>query len=279
MSSTCARLLAVCLAGGGALVGALEHPGAGPTHPGETSILLLADGPLTAGVAPSSPPLALAAAEVVLNSEVVPAVEIQSGLLMRPLGTDPVHGRSFSVVEWPADVSLRRHWHPVTERLLMLEGSITSPVDGPVVAGAFWEAPPEVAMGPFTSSGSVFLFLGEGPFETYYLEEGEEAPREGRTLTIDPATVPWQRAAGFMGGNQAGEVRVLRPPTDRDRGVYLLRLTGAMTPGRLVLSSNVEGYVLSGTLRLSDPYHGVHELGPGFYFRIPGGFPFGLSSS
>lgn len=279
MPSVSARLLTVCLAGGGALVGALEFSATNPTKAEETSILLLADGPLTAAAAPSTPPLSLAAGEVILNSEVVPAVEIQSGLLMRPLHSDTVDGRSFSVVEWPADVSLPRHWHPVTERLLMLEGSISSPADGQVGPGEFWEAPPQVAMGPFTSTGSTFLFFGEGPFETYYLKEGEAAPREGETLTIDPAAVPWQQAADLLGGNQAGEIRILRPPSHTDRGVYLLRMTGATTPGRLILRSNLEGYVLSGSLRLSDPYHGVHELTPGFYFRIPEGFPFQLSSS
>jgi hypothetical protein len=45
----------------------------------------------------------------------------------------------------------------------------------------------------------------------------------------------------------------------------------------LISKSNFEGYVLSGSLRVADPYHGVHVLTPGFYFRIPEGFPFRLS--
>lgn len=279
MPSVSTRLLAMCLAGTGTVVGAFGFSSATPMSPRETSILLLTDASLTAAGAPSTPALSLAAGEVIMNSEVVPAVEIQSGLLMRPLHTDSIDGRSFSVVEWPADVSLRRHWHAVTERLLMLEGSIASPADGQVGPGEYWEAPPRVAMGPFTSSGSTFLFFGEGPFETYYLKEGEAAPRQGETLTIDPAALPWQQLGEVMGGNQAGEIKMLRPASDRDRGVYLLRLSGAVTRGRLILRSNVEGYVLSGSLRLSDPYHGVHVLSPGFYFRIPEGFPFNLSSN
>jgi hypothetical protein len=72
---------------------------------------------ITAVWAPSTPPLSPAAGEVIVNSEVVPVVKMQSDPFMRPLHTDSIDGRSYSVVEWPADVSLRRHWHPVTERL------------------------------------------------------------------------------------------------------------------------------------------------------------------
>ena len=279
MPSLSARLLAMCLAGSGAVVGAVGFSGTRTAEPRPTSILLMADGPLTAADAPSAPPVALAAGEVIMNSEVVPALEIQGGLSMRPLHTDSIDGRSFGVVEWPADVSLRRHWHPVTERLLMLEGSIASPADGQVGPGEYWEAPARVAMGPFTSTGSTFLFFGEGPFETYYLKEGEAAPRQGETLTIDPAALPWQRMGALMGGSQGGEIKMLRPASGTDRGVYLVRLSGPVTRGLLVLPSDIEGYVLSGSLRLSDPYHGVHELAPGFYFRIPEGFPLNLSSS
>lgn len=277
MSIVSARLLAMFVAGSFVLVGTVGAPGWKPVHPEETLILLVADGPLTAAGAPSTPPLSAAAGEVILNSEVVPAVSIQSGLFMRPLYADPIDGRSFSVVEWPAEVSLRRHWHPVTERVWMIEGSITSPADGEVSPGELWEAPAKVSMGPFTSTGSVFVFLGEGPFETYYLDAGEEAPREGETLTIDPGTMPWQPLTEGMGGRQAGDVKTLRPASDTDRGIYLMRLRGAAARGHLISNSNLEGYVLSGSLLLSDPYHGGHVLTPGFYFRIPEGFPYRLS--
>jgi hypothetical protein len=80
-----------------------------------------------------------------------------------------------------------------------------------------------------------------------------------------------------MGGDAAGEVKVLRVPTDTDRGVYVVRLTDTETGSKLANRAHLEGYVLSGSLRLSDLDHGAHVLGPGHYFRIPSGSPFGLS--
>ena len=101
-------------------------------------------------------------------------------------------------------------------------------------------------------------------------------PVDGRSF-IDPAAVSWQPRGEVTGGTPAGEFKMLRPASDGDRGVYLLRLRGSVTPGQLTLRSDVEGYVRSGSLRLSDPYHGAHVLPSGFYFRIPAGFPFNLS--
>lgn len=272
-----AMLLAFCVTGVVMLTGAARGPSVAPATDGETMVLLLTDGPLTFEPAPETPSLELAGEEVILNGDLVPRVMIQGGLLMRPLYADSAGGHSFSVVEWPAEIALRRHWHPVTERLWMIEGSIASADDAAVGAGRFWEAPARVAMGPFSSSGSVFVFLGEGPFETYYLEAGEKAPEAGVPFTVDPDTVSWQRLTDFLGPDVMGGIKVLAARTETDRGVYLLRLAGSTVPAPAIYGANLEGYVLSGSLRLSDPYHGVHLLTPGFYFRVPAGFPSSLS--
>lgn len=273
------RLVTPCLFGASVLtVGAAVRVET-PAMDDEVTILLLADGPLASEPAPTTLPLELADAEIVLNGEIVPEVTIQTGLLMRPLYVDSTGGRSFSVVEWPADISLKRHWHPVTERLWMVEGMIASPADGEVGPGMFWEAPARVAMGPFTSTGSVFAFLGEGPFETYYLGDGEEAPGLGTTMTVDPDTIPWRPLQGAPGPGAEGSMKILSPRTDMDRGVYLVRFEGSAASAYTVRNANLEGYVLSGSLRLSDPFHGDHLLAPGFYFRVPAGFPASLSAT
>jgi hypothetical protein len=272
------RSLAAGLAVAGMLAVAAFVWDATPGEGDGTLILLLLDGPLTSESVSSTPPLELAGHEVLLNAAIVPEVTIQSGLLMRPLYTDSV-GRSSSVVAWPDDISLRRHWHPVTERLWMIEGSIASPADGEVGSGMFWGAPPESAMGPFTSTGSVFVFLGEGPFETHYLHTVEEAPRAGETYAVDPDTLSWRPFAAILGPNVNGQVKRLSPQTETDRAVYLVRLDEAGPVPYSVFGANLEGYVLSGSLRMSDPYHGTHLLEPGFYFRIPAGFPLSLSAA
>lgn len=244
------------------------------------TVLLLTDGPLTAGPAPSAPSLDLAGGEVVVNAALVPETTIQGGLHMRPLYADPERGRSTSLVEWPAGVSLRRHWHPVTERLWMIDGTIASPADGEVGPGTFWEAPARVAMGPFTSTGSVFVFLGEGTFETRYLDGRGQAPRAGASFTVDPDTMRWLPLSEVSGTDLDGAAKLLSPGTRTDRSIYLLRWTGAATsPSYAGFGADIEGYVLSGSLRLSDPYHGVHVLAPGFYFRLPAGFPARLSAA
>ncbi|HUF11553.1 MAG TPA: DUF4437 domain-containing protein [Longimicrobiales bacterium] len=276
--SVAARLIVACIAGFGLLVGAARVDGTRSEPVAETLVLLLADRSPTAEATPSASPPGPGEAEVIVDSRTVPGVEIQGGLLMRPVHAD-ADGRSFSIVEWPAEISLRRHWHPVTERLWMLEGSIESASGERVEAAEFWEAPAGVAMGPFSSTGSVFVFLGEGPFETHYLEPGESAPRRGAPAKFDPDTIPWVALAAVTGGTASGEVKVLRLPTETDRGVYLVRLMRSATPSERAYRANVEGYVLSGSLRLSDPYHGAHVLSPGHYFRIPAGSPFGLSSA
>lgn len=246
----------------------------------ETEILLLADGPLTPRRMLSHPPLDLADAEILVNAALVPETSIQGGLRMKPLHVDPEQGRSTSLVEWPAGVSLRRHWHPVTERLWMIKGSIASPSDGEVGPGTFWEAPAQVAMGPFTSTGAVFVFLGEGTFETRYLNEEGRAPRPGASFTVDPDTMPSRSPAEVLGAEIDGAVKQLSPGTRTDRSVYLVRLSSTEASASFTgIGANVEGYVLSGSLRLSDPYHGTHLLAPGYYFRIPAGFPAKLSAS
>jgi len=266
---------------GAALPGGMGRtPDAATSKGVEATILLMADGPLTAGPAPSTPPLDLAAGEVVMNAALVPETTIQGGLHMRPLYADPERGRSTSLVEWPTGVSLRRHWHPVTERLWMIDGTIASPTDGQVGPGTFWEAPARVAMGPFTSTGSEFVFLGEGTFETRYLDAGGRAPRAGASFTVDPDTMPWRPLADVEEAGIDGAVKLLSPGTRSDRSIYLVRLTRQATSAPYAgFGANVEGYVLSGSLRLSDPYHGVHVLAPGFYFRLPAGFPARLSAA
>lgn len=273
-----ARGLTLALVGAGMLLGAAFVRSGTPPENDGTLILLLLDGPPASGPVLSAPPLELAGHEVLLNAAMIPEVTIQSGLLMRPLYVDSL-GRSSSVVAWPADISLRRHWHPVTERLWMIEGSISSPADGEVGSGMFWEAPPESAMGPFTSTGSVFVFFGEGPFETHYLHATEDAPRPGETSSVDPDTLSWRPLAGMLGSNVEGQAKRLSPPTETGRAVYLVRLdrVGPVPPS--VFGADLEVYVLSGSLRMSDPYHGTHLLGPGFYFRIPAGFPLSLSAA
>lgn len=267
-----AMLVTACIIGAVMVTGAAGGSNEAPARDGETIILLLADGPLTSGPAPEIPSLDPAGDEVIVNGALVPPVTIQSGLLMRPLYANPVGGHSFSVVEWPAEVSLRRHWHPVTERLWMIEGSIGSVENENVDAGDFWEAPARVSMGPLTSTGSVFAFFGEGPFETYYLDAGEDAPNAGVPFTVDPDTMRWQPLADVLGQTATGSIKVLSPATERDRGVYIVRLAGSRATAPGIYGANLEGYVLSGSLRLSDPYHGIHLLRPGFYFRIPAGF-------
>lgn len=247
-----------------------------PGTEGESLILLLSNGPLTPEPAPAFPPLELGARELVLNADIIPEVTIQSGLLMRPIYEDSATGHSFSVVTWPASASLKRHWHPSTERLWMLEGSITSPNDGKVGKGMFWEAPARVAMGPFTSTGSAFVFLGEGPFETYYLEDGEEAPRSGNTITVNPDDMPWQPLASITGAAVEGSAKVLSARTQIDRGAYLVKLPGTTGSAHVSYEADIEGYVLDGEIRFTDPYHGTHLLTPGHYFRIPAGFPSSL---
>lgn len=264
--------------GAGMLVAAGFVWSPAPEPSAGTMILLLLDGAPTAESFTSPPPFDLANDEVLLNAALVPRVTIQSGLLMRPLYTDSV-GRSSSIVEWPADISLRRHWHPVTERLWMMEGSIASPADGEVPVGMFWEAPAEAAMGPFTSTGSLFFFLGEGPFETHYLHALEDAPQAGETSSVDPDTLSWRPLSEILGKNVAGQVKRLSPQTDTDRAVYLVRLDGDAAMPYSVLGASLEVYVLSGSLRMTDPYHGTHLLDPGFYFRIPAGFPLSLSAT
>lgn len=244
----------------------------------EARILLLADTVLTAVPAPSPAPPGLAEREVIVNGATVPETEIQGGLLMRPLYADSVTRRSTSLVGWPADIPLQRHWHPVTEGLWMLSGSIAAADGGRVDPGQFWEAPAQVAMGPYTSTGSVFVFLGEGPFETHYLTAGARAPRAGEPRTVDPDTIPWRPLADLAGADAAGDVKVLRPGSRTDRGVYLLRLDGTATSPSLAYRASVEGYVLSGAVRLVDAYHDAHVLPAGYYFRIPAGSPFSLSS-
>ena len=258
---------------------AQEHPvqNGAPAAGDETILLLLADGPLTSEPAPATPPLDLAGSELVLNGAIVPEMTIQSGLFLQSLYADSATGHSFSVVRWPADVSLERHWHPVTERLWMIDGSIASKADGEVGPGMYWEAPAQVAMGPFTSTGAVFAFLGEGPFMTHYLDAGEEAPRAGMTFAVDPDTMQWQPLADVVGSTVEGSMKVLSVRTETDRGVYLVRLTEpAVVPAYAIYGANLEGYVLAGALRFADPYHGTHLLTPGFYFRIPAGFPSSL---
>lgn len=277
LNAVSTRLVALCLVGASVLTAGATVRSEALAMDDETTILLLADGPLASEPARTTPPLELADAEILLNGEIVPEVTIQTGLLMRPLYVDSAGGRSFSVVEWPADISLKRHWHPVTERVWMVEGSIASPEDGEVGPGMFWEAPARVAMGPFTSSGSVFAFLGEGPFETYYLGDGEEAPGAGTTKTVDPDTIPWRPLNDVLGADVEGSLKVLSPQTETDRGVYLVRFDGSTASAYMVRDANLEGYVLSGSLRLSDPFHGDHLLASGFYFRLPAGFPASLS--
>lgn len=270
-----AGLLGVALVGGGGRV-----PDATSAQQEETTILLLADGPLTPGPVPSPPPLDRADGEVVVNAALVPETTIQTGLHMRLLYAGPAQGRSTSVVEWPAGVSLRRHWHPVTERLWMIEGTIASPADGELGPGTFWEAPARVAMGPFSSTGATFVFLGEGTFETRYLDAETSAPRPGASLAVDPDSMPWRPPGEVLGADFHGAVKVLSPGTGTDRSVYLVRLDSTeASPSYTGFGANVEGYVLSGSVRLSDPYHGVHLLAPGFYFRIPSGFPARLSAA
>jgi len=246
----------------------------------EATLLLLADGPLTSRPTPADPTPDEAGSEFILNSQIVPEVSIQSGLIMQPVHTDAATGYSFSIVTWPESATLRRHWHPSTERLWMIEGLIASPADGEVGHGKFWEAPARVEMGPFTSTGSTFAFLGEGPFETYYLDEGEQAPEVGETRTVDPGTMAWKPLADVAGGLAEGEVKMLSARTQTDRGVYLVRLPASTTTREANdgspytrFGANIEGYVLQGELRYSDPYHGTHLLKPGYYFRIPAGFP------
>lgn len=271
-------IMVTCIAGFGSVVGATGIDNTRLDKVDETLVLLLADRSPTAESSPWASPPGAGEDEVIVDSRVVPGVEMQGGLLMRPLHADD-DGRSISVVDWPAEISLPRHWHPVTESLWMLEGSIESGAGERVDPGEFWEAPAQVAMGPFSSTGSVFVFLGEGPFETHLLEPGESAPRRGTPAKVDLDTIPWRPLAGLMGGDAAGEVKVLRVPTDTDRGVYVVRLTGTATPSELAYRANIEGYVLSGSLRLSDPYHEAHVLVPGHYFRIPSGSPFRLSAA
>jgi len=278
--TTAVPLLAAALLGAALSGGGDRAPDAAAPQGVETTILLLADGPLTAGPAPPAPPLELAGGEVVVNAALVPETTIQGGLHLRPLYADPERGRSTSVVEWPAGVSLRRHWHPVTERLWMIDGTIASPADGEVGPGTFWEAPARVAMGPFTSTGSVFVFLGEGAFETRYLDADGRAPRSGASFTVDPDTLRWRPLSEVAGTELGGAAKLLSPGTRSDRSVYLVRLTRRATSAPYAgFGANVEGYVLSGSLRLSDPYHGAHVLAPGFYFRLPAGFPARLSAA
>lgn len=74
-------------------------------------------------------------------------------------------------------------------------------------------------------------------------------------------------------------MKSLSPQTETDRAVYLVRLDEDGPVPYSVFGANLEGYVLSGSVRLSDPYHGAHLLEPGFYFRIPAGFPSSLSAA
>lgn len=272
------RRLALGVVAAGMLVGAAFVRSTAPAERDATLILLLVDGAPTAEPVPSTPPLEVAAHEVLLNAALVPEITIQGGLRMRPLHTDSA-GRSSSIVAWPAGVSLGRHWHPVTERLWMLEGAIASPADGEVGPATFWEAPPESAMGPFTSTGSRFVFFGEGPFETHYLHARDDAPRAGETSSVDPETLTWRPLSEILGPNVEGQAKRLSPRTETDRAVYLVRLDGDAPVPYSAFGASLEGYVLSGSLRMSDPYHGTHLLDPGFYFRVPAGFPLSLSAA
>ncbi|HEX7049662.1 MAG TPA: DUF4437 domain-containing protein [Longimicrobiales bacterium] len=252
-------------------------------EPAETALVLItADGPLTTRPAPARPPLDLAAGELIMNSAIVPETDLQGVLHERLLFAEPVTSRRYSIIRWPARVTLGRHYHAATERVYMLEGSIASPADGEIAPGTFWEAPAGVAMGPFTSErGGTFIFLGEGPFQTVLLEDGDLPPDpDGRTIVVDPEAVPWQPLADVVPGATAvGAIRIVRPGTSKDRAVHLVRFDRAPAGGYASSSANIEGYVLRGELELSDPYHGTHVLGVGQFFRIPAGFPTNLFGS
>ena len=241
----------------------------------EILLLLVADGPLALQPASEMPSIDLAGKELILNSVLVPKDEHPTGLLLQTLHVDAETGRMFSVVTFPADVVIARHYHPVTERLWMLGGTAASP-ETQLREGLFWEAPPEVAMGPFASeAGATFVLLSDGQFELIWLEEGEDAPNPaGKTFTVDPEGIEWKRLDELIPGSVAqGVAKRLTTEEATGGGVYLVKLTRP-TEGRLaVCSANLEGYVLQGEPKLSDPYHGTHVLGPGFYFRIPAGFP------
>ena len=248
----------------------------------ELLVLITADAPLTVEPAPVNASIELAADELILNSEVVPELELQGVLYERLLRADPETQRRFSIVRWPAAVTRPRHYHASTERVYMLEGSIESPDDGEITRGVFWEAPLGVAMGPFTSAeGGTFIFLGEGPFNTVLLEPGEEAPDpDGLTLVVDPEVVQWQPLADVVqGATGPASIRIVRPGSATDRAVYLMRQDAAAGDGYAVAGEDIEGYVLSGELEVSDPYHGSHILAEGTFFSIPTGFPTNLFGS
>ena len=241
----------------------------------EILLLLVADGPLAMEPASERPSIELAGKELILNSVLVPKDEHPTGLLLQTLHVDAETGRMFSVVTFPADVVIARHYHPVTERLWILGGTAASP-ETQLREGLYWEAPPEVAMGPFASeAGATFVLLSDGPFELIWLEEGEDAPNPaGKTFTVDPEGIEWKRLDELIPGSVAqGVAKRLTTEEATGGGVYLVKLTGPAAGRLAVCSANLEGYVLQGEPKLSDPYHGTHVLGPGFYFRIPAGFP------
>ncbi|MFQ5664091.1 MAG: cupin domain-containing protein [Terriglobia bacterium] len=261
-------------------IGNAQHHGSGTRN--ETLLLLVADGPLAMEPASEMPSIDLAGKELILNSALVPKAQHPTGLLLQTLHVDAETGRMFTIGTFPADVVLPRHYHPVTERVMMLGGTAASP-ETQLREGLYWEAPPEVAMRPFRSeAGATFVLLSDGPFELIWLEEGEDAPNlAGKTFTVDPEGIEWKRLSELMPGSVAqGVAKRLTTEEATGGGVYLVKLTRP-TEGRLaVCSANLEGYVLQGELKLSDPYHGTHVLGPGLYFRIPAGFPsdlFGLA--
>ncbi len=240
----------------------------------EILLLLVADGPLALQPASEMPSIDLAGKELILNSVLVPKDEHPTGLLLQTLHVDAETGRMFSVVTFPADVVIARHYHTVTERLWILGGTAASP-ETQLREGLYWEAPPEVAMGPFASeAGATFVLLSDGPFELIWLEEGEDAPNPaGKTFIVDPEGIEWKRLDELIPGSVAqGVAKRLTTEEATGGGVYLVKLTGPAAGRLAVCSANLEGYVLQGEPKLSDPYHGTHVLG-GFYFRIPAGFP------
>lgn len=266
-SLTCLLLLAFP-----AFLWGCQDQGAAPG--GDILLLLVADGPLTMQPAPEMPSIDLAGKELILNSAVIPKTQHPLGLLLRTPHVDAETGRMFSIVTFPANVVVPRHYHPVTERLWMLDGSVASP-ETQLEEGLYWESPPEVAMGPFESeTGATFVLLSDGPFEMLELGEGEEAPNPaGKTVTVDPAGIEWKPLSEVMPGSAAqGVAKRLTTEEATGGGVYLVKLTGPTTGRLAVCGANLESYVLEGELKLSDPYHGTHVLGPGFYFRIPAGF-------
>ncbi len=254
-------------------IGNAQNQGSGTRN--ETLLLLVADGPLAMEPASERPSIELAGKELILNSALVPNTEHPTGLLLQNLHVDADTGRLFSVVTFPADVVIARHYHPVTERLWMLGGTAASP-ETQLREGLYWEAPPEVAMGPFASeAGATFVLLSDGPFELIWLEEGEDAPNPaGKTFTVDPKGIEWKRLSELIPGSAAqGAAKPLTTEEATGGGVYLVKLTGPAAGRPAVCSATLEGYVIQGELKFSDPYHGTHVLGPGFYFRIPAGFP------